>query len=195
MLTQFKQYKEAEKEFEIAIQLNPKLFDAYYQGGRTYKVQGKDEQAAQLFEKAARVRPEDYESAIFLAAAYRDLKMTAEMKKANQRAIEVVRKHLDLNPDDARAYYLGAIALVDEGESEEALEWTDKAVSIAPNETKVLYNASCIYSLLGMADTALYYFEKAVDSGYASREWIENDSDFDPIRDHPRFQKILEKLD
>ncbi len=42
---------------------------------------------------------------------------------------------------------------------------------------------------------ALDYFEKAVDSGYASREWIENDSDFDPIRDHPRFKKILGKLD
>ena len=45
-----------------------------------------------------------------------------------------------------------------------------------------------------MVDVALDYFEKAVDSGYASKEWIETDSDFDPIRDHPRFQEILKKL-
>ena len=95
VLTQIKQYKEAEKEFEIAIQLNPKLFVAYYQGGRTYKVQGKNEQALRLFKKAAQVRPEDYESAIFVATAYGDLKMKTEMKKANQRALELVRKHLD----------------------------------------------------------------------------------------------------
>jgi len=195
VLTQIKQYKEAEKEFEIAIQLNPRLFVAYYQGGRTYKVQGKHEQALRLFEKATHVRPEDYESAIFVASAYGDLNMKIEMKEANQRAIELVRKHLELYPDDARAYYLGAITLSQEGEVDEALKWTEKAVSIEPNETKVLYNAACIYSLLGEVDMALDYFEKAVDSGYASREWIENDSDFDSIRDHPRFKKILGKLD
>ena len=195
VLTQIQQYKEAEKEFEIAIQLNPKLFVAYYQGGRTYRVQGKHEQALRLFEKATHVRPEDYESAIFVASAYGDLEMKTEMKKANQRALELVRKHLELYPDDARAYYLGAITLSQEGEVEEALEWTEKAVSIEPNETKVLYNAACIYSLLGKVDMALDYFERAVNSGYASREWIENDSDFDQIRDHPRFKKILDKLD
>ena len=195
VLTQIKQYKEAEKEFEIAIQLNPRLFVAYYQGGRTYKVQGKHEQALRLFEKATHVRPEDYESAIFVASAYGDLNMKIEMKEANQRAIELVRKHLELYPDDARAYYLGAITLSQEGEVDEALKWTEKAVSIEPNETKVLYNAACIYSLLGEVDMALDYFEKAVDSGYASREWIENDSDFDPIRNHPRFIEILGKLD
>jgi adenylate cyclase len=195
VLTQIQQYKEAEKEFEIAIQLNPKLFVAYYQGGRTYRVQGKHEQALRLFGKATHVRPEDYESAIFLAGAYGDLKMKTEMKKANQRALELVRKHLELYPDDARAYYLGASTLIKEDEGEEALKWTAKSVSIAPNETTVLYNAACIYSLLGEVDMALDYFEKAIDSGYASREWIENDSDFDLIRDHPRFKKILEKLD
>ncbi len=42
---------------------------------------------------------------------------------------------------------------------------------------------------------ALDYFERAVNSGYASREWIENDSDFDQIRDNPRFKEILERLD
>ena len=194
VLTQINQYKEAEKEFEIAIQLNPKLFVAYYQGGRTYMVQGKHEQALRLFKKAAQVRPDDYESAIFVATTYHDLKMKTEMKKANQRALELVRKHLDLYPDDARAYYLGAIILIEEDERQEALKWLEKAVAIAPNETKVLYNAACIYSLLGEVDTALNYFEKAVDSGYASREWIENDTDFDPIRDHPRFQEILKKL-
>ena len=194
VLTQINQYNQAEKEFELAIQLNPKLFVAYYQGGRTFRVQGKHEQALRLFKKAAQVRPDDYESAIFVATAYGDLKMKTEMKKANQRALELVRKHLDLYPDDARAYYLGAIILIEEDEHQEALKWLEKAVAIAPNETKVLYNAACIYSLLGMVDMALDYFEKAVDSGYASREWIETDSDFDPIRDHPRFQEILKKL-
>jgi Flp pilus assembly protein TadD len=121
--------------------------------------------------------------------------METEMRQANRKSIELARKHLELYPDDARAYYLGAIILVEEDERDLALEWTGKAVSIAPNETKVLYNAACVYSLLGEVDLALEYFEKAVDSGYASKEWIETDSDFDNIRDHPRFKEIMKKFD
>jgi len=193
-LAQNKQYKEAEKEFETAIQLNPKLFIAYYDYARAWRTQGKHEQAARLFEKATQVEPENYDAALFLVSAYEDLNLETEMKKANHRALEVVRKHLDMNPDDTRALYLGAGALIKADESEEALQWVEKALTIDPNETAVLYNATCIYSTLGEVEVALDYFEKAIDSGYASQEWIDNDSDLDQIRDHPRFQKILEKL-
>jgi adenylate cyclase len=75
------------------------------------------------------------------------------------------------------------------------LQWVKKAISINPDEASVLYNATCIYSLLGKFDEALDYFEKAIKAGFASREWIESDSDLDPIRNHPRFKKALKKLD
>ncbi|MCH7770737.1 MAG: tetratricopeptide repeat protein [Bacteroidetes bacterium] len=194
-LAQNNQFEEAIKEFEAAIQLNPKLFEAYYQYGRTCRAQGKHDQAAKLFEKATRVQPDDYEAALFLVSAYSDINLETESKKANQQALDVVRKHLDLNPDDARALYLGAGALIKADEPEEALQWVEKAVSIDPHETAVLYNAACIYSLLGKLEKALDYFEKTIEAGYSSREWIDNDSDFDPIRNHPRFQKALKKLD
>jgi len=193
-LAQNKQYKEAEKEFETAIQLDPKFFEAYYEYARTCRAQGKHEQAVKLFEKASRIRPDDYEAALFLVSAYNDLDLESEMKKANLRALDVVRKHLELNPDDARAFYLGAGTLAKAGEPEEALQWVEKAVSINPHETAVLYNATCIYSLLGKFEQALDYFESAIEAGFASKEWIENDSDLDAIRGYPRFQEALRKL-
>ena len=193
-LAQNNQFEEAVKEFETAIQLNPKLHDAYYEYGRVCRAQGKHDQAAILFEKATQIEPENYQSAEFLVEAYDDLNMEKEMQKANQRALAVFRKHLDLNPDDARALYLGAGALIRADETEEALQWVKKAVSINPDEIAVLYNATCIYSLLGKFDKALDYFEKAIEGGFASREWIDTDSDLDSIRDHPRFQKALKKL-
>ncbi len=193
-LAQNNQFEEAVKEFESAIQLNPKFFEAYYQYGRTCRAHGKHDQAAKLFEKASQVRPEDYEAAHCLAHAYYDLNLETETEKANQRALVVVRKHLDLNPDDARALYLGAGVLIRADEPEEALQWVERAVSIDPHETQVLYNAACIYSLLGKIEEALDYFEKTIEAGWASREWIDTDSDLDPIRDHPRFQKALKTL-
>ena len=120
--------------------------------------------------------------------------MEEEWKTANTNALKVTRAHLELNPDDSRALYLGAGNLIQTGEHEEALRWLEKAVSIDPNETAILYNATCIYSLLEMEDKALDYFERTIASGYASREWIENDTDLDPIREHPRFQKALKEF-
>jgi len=193
-LVQLKQYQEAEKQFEIAIQLDPQLFEAYYEYARTCRMQGYSEKSVDLFKKATEIRPEDYEAALFLSTAYDDLHMKEEWKKANENALKVTRAHLELNPDDARALYLGAGNLIQTGEHEEALRWVEKAVSIDPNETAVLYNAACIYSMLGMEDKALDYFERTIASGYASREWIENDTDLDPIREHPRFQMELKKL-
>ncbi len=193
-LVQHKQFEAAEEQFEIAIHLDPQLFVAYYEYARACRMQGKPEKALELFKKATEVRPEDFEAALFLSAAYDDLHMEDERKKANINALKVTRTHLELNPDDPRALYLGAGNLIQTGELEEALLWVEKAVSIDPNETAVLYNATCIYSMLGMEDKALDYFERTIKSGYASREWVENDTDLDPIRKHPRFQTELKKL-
>jgi adenylate cyclase len=58
----------------------------------------------------------------------------------------------------------------------------------------VLYNAACVYSLLGNIDIGIDYLDRAVTSGFAFREWIENDSDLDNIRDDPRFQEIVDRI-
>ena len=41
-----------------------------------------------------------------------------------------------------------------------------------------------------------WYCEKCPDNNQQDcGEWIESDSDLDPIRNHPRFQKALKELD
>jgi Flp pilus assembly protein TadD len=188
------QYDEAEKEFDRAIKLNPKLYEAYYFYALTCRRQGKIEKAALLFEKAAEVRPEEYQATVFLASTYKALNLPTEAETAAHRAIELVEKHLRLNPDDARALYLGGIILVVLGEVEKAINWAKRAHAIAPDDPGVLYNMACIYSLAGKIEQALDCFEIAIQLGFASREWADNDSDLDPIRDKPRFQKALKKL-
>ncbi len=193
-VSQNMEYEEAEKEFETAIRLNPKLFDAYYLYGRTLRVQGKHKQAARMFEQASQVRPEDIQAPVFLVSAYEDLNLEREAVEANLRAVDIFKKHLELNPDDSRALTLGAFVLFKSNDEETAVELMERSVSLDPEETMVLYNAACFYSILGKVEEALDYFEKAIDSGFASREWIENDSDLDQIRNHPRFQTIMKKL-
>jgi tetratricopeptide (TPR) repeat protein len=68
-LSHSKRYEEAEKAFVQAVELDPKLYDAYYFHGGDAFVQGKLEKAARLFEQAAAIRPDDYQALALLAQA------------------------------------------------------------------------------------------------------------------------------
>ena len=104
-------------------------------------------------------------------------------------------KHLELNPDDARAVNLKAGALGHIGEKEEAIKWATKATVIDPDNPSVLYNVACLYANIKEFDRAIDCLEQSIDAGMAHREWIENDPDLDPLRDNPRFTKLIARLD
>jgi len=189
-----KQYKEAEREFETAIRLNPNLFEAYYFFARICFVQGKKEEAAEMFEKACEVSPDDHQAPMLLGFILKDMGLNERGEAAYRRGLELVEKHLEVNPDDSRAIYLGSSALIDLGETEKGLKWSMRAVSLDPDDSYILYGIVCNYARLGDVDEAIYYFEKAVKAGFTHREWIENDTDLDPIRQAPRFKAIMKTL-
>ena len=112
----------------------------------------------------------------------------------NRRTIELVNAQLEAFPDDTRALYLGAGALMNLGEKEKGLEWARRAVAVDPTDTGTLYNVACLYSNEGMKDEAMTYLEKAVDNGFAQKEWIENDDDLNHLRDMPRFKALLARM-
>jgi hypothetical protein len=60
-----------------------------------------------------------------------------------------------------------------------------------PDDSAVLYNVACVYSLLGLADSAIDCLEQAVASGFGHWDWLVHDSDLDPLRAHPRFTALL----
>jgi Flp pilus assembly protein TadD len=118
----------------------------------------------------------------------------AEAEAALRQGLQVAEGHLELNPDDARALYLGAGALAQLGQGDRALEWTRRAFSIDPEDSGVLYNVACSYALLGQIDDAMVCLEKAIQNGFGHREWLENDSDLNALRADPRFQALRARL-
>jgi serine/threonine protein kinase/Tfp pilus assembly protein PilF len=189
-----KQYDEAAREFEFAIRLDPKLFEAYYFYGRAVFAQGKMGEAVELFQKASQVNPDDYQSLALLANAYIGLGRKDESESARRRSLQIIDKHLELHPDDARALYMGAGSLCALGERQRALEWTRRALSIEPDDPGVLYNVACCYSNLGRPEEAIDCLEKAINNGFGFKQWIEHDTDLDPLRNNPRFQALLKRL-
>ena len=189
-----KQYEEARREFETAIRLNPKLYEAHYFYARACFQEGQLEEAVRHYEDASRVRPEDYQALILMAAPLKALGREDEMRAAMRHGLEVAGKHLELNPDDARALYLSAGALVQLGDEERGLDWTRRAYAIDSEDPGVLYNVACSYSNMGRTDDAIACLEKAVQNGFGHREWFENDSDLDPLRGDERFQALMKRL-
>ena len=103
-----RRFPEAANAFERAIKEDPTVYEAYYLYGRAIFESGDVEKAVELFEKAQQVRPDDYESHTLRAQALTELGREDEARHANQVAVECIEKHLELNPDEARAYSLGA---------------------------------------------------------------------------------------
>jgi tetratricopeptide (TPR) repeat protein len=109
--------------------------------------------------------------------------------------VTIAEEHLNLNPDDVRALYMGANGLVALGEHEKGLDWARRALALEPDDSMVIYNVACIYSLAGRAAEALDCIERAVDAGLTQRGWLEHDSNLDLIRKEPRFQALLKRLE
>ena len=189
------QYEEAEKAFERAVALNRELFEAYYFYARTCFVQGKYEEAKDLFLEASRVDPGDYQSPALLAFLYKTIGQEEKMAPVLREAMDRIERRLALNPDESRALYLGADVLIRMGEKEKAMVWVRRLAATERDEPAVLYGIACLYSLIGKPEEAVYYLSKSVDAGFAHRQYLEKDGDFDPIRHHPRYVELIKDLE
>ena len=189
-----KNYLVAEKEFEEAMRLDPRLYDAAYLYARCAFTQGKMEEAVVLFRKASELDPADYQALNHLQMCLRTLGRDDEAQAASKAALERIERHIELHPEDGRCLYLGANALLMVGDRERALEWAERARAIDPDENSTLYNIACLYALMGERDRALELLETTVGNGFGQREWMENDPDFASLHDEPRFKSLLQLL-
>jgi adenylate cyclase len=188
-------YEEAQAEFDEAIALNPESFEAHYFYARSNFAQGKIEQAIALFERAAKIRPDDYQIPCLLVGIYKSHGREQDAKDAARRGSELAERELARHPEDSRPAQLGAGALLELGEKQRAREWTARAMAIDPDDPVAQYNAACSYSRLGDTDLALDLLERCLPNlGHEKVNWSKYDSELDPVRSNPRYQKIMEAL-
>jgi TolB-like protein/Flp pilus assembly protein TadD len=187
-------YDEARGEFETALGLCDELFEAYYFYGRSCFAQGQFEKAADLFGQASEVNPCDFQALSLRGLCFRALGRETEARETFELSLQKIEDHLDLNPDDVRAVYMKAGSLYGLGKYAGSLEWSERALAMDPEEPSVLYNVACNYALLKETDKAIDCLDKAFRKGFGHFEWMENDPDFDSVREHPRFKAMMECL-
>ncbi|HEV8488023.1 MAG TPA: tetratricopeptide repeat protein [Blastocatellia bacterium] len=139
-------YQAALKEFERALEMNPRLPTLHALYGRALMPVGDTEQASQAFRRELEINPNDFESNLFLGILLR--------KEAKEdEALGYLRRAAQLRPNDLNArYHIAAVQLAS-GKITEAQRSLEAIVKTAPEfvEAHVLL-ANAYYRLNRKAD-------------------------------------------
>jgi adenylate cyclase len=183
-------YPEAIVQLERAIEIDSNNFDALNNYGRAAIHSGDLRKALEMFERAARSDPEDWETLLLSVQLYDKFGDQNGMMTACSEGVTRAERFLQIYPNNQRAYYLGATALMRLGEEKKAHMWMEKALQIAPNDSATRYNAGCFYAQIGDSDKAFANLRESV----SSRSWVENDPTLDCLRSDPRYPDYLASL-
>jgi adenylate cyclase len=84
-------------------------------------------------------------------------------------------------------------ALLVLGETDRAKEWARRAVLMDPDNLGMRYNIACdLIVELQDFDFALEMLRPVCErAGHEQIAWLRSDPDIDPIRDDPRFQRLV----
>ena len=185
-------YDESDAEFAAALAIDPDLFELHYFQGRSCYAQDRLEDTARHWERAAEVKPEDYQTLILLNQVYTSLGREADAVRCATRGVERAEREFARNPENPRPAYFMATALAKLNEAKRAEQWARTALAIAPDDYLTLYNIACYYSVGGRPDEAFGVLARLLPlSNTDMREWILRDSDFDPLHGDPRWQQVM----
>ncbi len=90
-------------------------------------------------------------------------------------------------------FYQHGLDMMSQGKYTEALDALNKAHDKKPKNGRVLYLMADVYCLSGEIDTCLENLEKAVELEPDIAILAQNEADFMPVKEDPRFSEIINK--
>jgi len=186
-----KSIQEAETAARKAIELGPNIFTGYWVLARICHVMDRDGEAVELLKKTIELNPDFHTAHGELRMAYERLGQRDNMEAVINTMLERIPLYLSKHPDDARSHIHYATQLAVVGRAEEAVEQTNKAIALSPDDPLMFYNAACVYARLHQRAVAVDTLRKSIVAGLEDYEWIKTDPDFDSIRDEPGYIALM----
>jgi Flp pilus assembly protein TadD len=177
---------EARVAFEKSLAIEP-AFNTISNLGFLLQLEGKNEEAAKTYQRAAEMNRDSYASWSNLASAYnRTPGGKAKAKETYLKAIPIAKTWIERHPTDAEAISdLGSFYAV-VGDSEKSALALRQAAALAPANPQVLYRVAEGYELLGQRAEALGWIGKALQSGL-SLDTVKRNPELAGLRGDPKF--------
>jgi adenylate cyclase len=185
------QFAEALSQIEIALRLDPDSWEVNKEAARLFYAQRRIADAAKHFQRAVELMETDYHAWAMLASCLGSMGDREGMLHAAKMMVSQSERVLAEDPSNGAALGIVAAGLTTLGERERAREWIDRALLIDPDNLNMRYNIACTTALQdpeGTLDMLEPLFARMSGSLFTTALV---DPDFDSIRDHPRFQKML----
>jgi len=201
-----------EEHFKRAIELNPNYADAYISYGGLLNRLGRSNEAVAERKKGLALDPLSGPMTALLGRTLLLSRRYDEAIKQFQEALEMDPTFLVPRVNLVSAYWFN-------GMYEEAITQAEKVASLGGNQTRPVFlrqvasgnRADAMttlenwvgltptgnayrYAMLGEKDLAIDWMTTAIDEGYHNITTAKVNPFFDPIRDDPRFQDLLLRM-
>lgn len=189
---------EAQRKYDQAIEYARRALErqrdcegAYLVLGRAWFASDRWQEAAAMADRAVEVSGDDYNVYIPYRNALECLGQHEHSRKLMERQSVVLRKQLELVPEDVRARILLASNHASLGEEEAATRELQLAVALRPNDANILYNAACVYGIMQKKAEGLAMLKKAKEVGFPNLDWAARDPDLTCLHGEPEFLRLL----
>jgi TolB-like protein/tetratricopeptide (TPR) repeat protein len=165
--------------------------EGYSNTGTNYYFAGRFDEAVAMFEQAVKLAPEDFQLWGNLAdACRRTPERAGQAIAAYQKASDLARANLAVNPESALTRTTLAYFLVRLGHSTEAATELATARPAESGDLYAHYYAALIYKELGDNAAAIAAIRRAIEAGYPV-SLLQADSEFAPIIDSPEIATMV----
>ena len=184
------QFEEAVTAWEEAFRRAPTV-DVYSNLGTSYFFVNRYDEAAEMYAKALHLAPLHFEGWGNLGDAYSHSTTRSDLAPAAyQRALELARAHLKINPSDAATFAMAGHYLAHLGEREQSLENVNIAQQLAQSDMYVYYFSASALCTLGELKRSIAALGNAIALGYPPH-LIGSDASFSALKGLPDFEEMM----
>jgi tetratricopeptide (TPR) repeat protein len=187
IFTEFKEYNEAIRMLSISLAIDSLNPDTWKSLGYTYQAMGKDTPAINCFVKAWEIDSTDANTYNMLGNLYFGMGRYKDAQYFYGRAMEYSPENAVLVSNYGQAAEMA-------GDSIEAETYYRKALQKDPSYAYAHYQLAILYTNQNKKEAAIVELNKAVKLGNYSKEAIEADGYFAPLRNEPGYLALIKKM-